>query len=1016
MRPVRLRFSGLRSYRGEADIPFDGLDLFAVIGDTGAGKSTIIEALCLALYARKSWSGGAKLEELIADGEDLMRVSFTFVADGHEWEVTRARRRSGSSPVDKLTSANGHLPTVDGARAVTDAVTDLIGLDCDQFTRAVVMPQGRFDDLLRSTPAVRNEILKSILGLGDIAATADAAIAARDRIRPIHDRYVERRRSLPVDPAEDLTAARRRLSAATARRDALFGALQSLDEPVQAHRAADKSRAQLADAIAALPDLPGDPVSMLQACRAARTALLESDALADSAEQVAKGKERAADEAISQTLAGFASRDELAGATAKIADAARDLPDDIHAVETARTARAGLEDDPPPEAVDSSLIEAAERASTAAEKARAAHELSRDRLARAQAGLKTLVDARAEHQTAVTNHEISAAAALRAAAPLAEIELNQTEASASLKAAETALHAAQVANQVAAVAAGHRPGDGCPVCARPLPDDFAVPGTSDIDAANSAVEAAASRLDAVNAEIRLMRTAAEKAAARDEQSVTNVEEAFAKLTLVEERAAEVGVDVSANNADDALAVVAAAAEEDASTLEVLAEDDKTAARAVETAKAHLEAASSYYASKVEDAAHAVTAARRRLERHAETVIDLPEAWKVQAAGGVDELTVSMLEDLHQKLVAAASELDRITAAKTEAAAQLRDAEKARAEVRTETVEKVTQPASTAVHAANGYLSRIRDVESATARAATNCGIETELPAGGLGEISFTLLAEELAETIESVSDRLAAAEATVASARSVLANVEQVATNARADITAALASVGCANVDDLHADHGEARTEVSHLESAVEDAEAAVAAVTDVDTVMAVAAPCRENLDVLCAALGNNQFVDHLLELREAELLAEASRRLKVITGGRFGFVPDFGVVNIASGEIRSPDSLSGGERFQASLALALALVEIASRGGGHLDAVFVDEGFGSLDSNALDAALATLGKVAGGGKMVGLISHLHSVADYVDTVMHVTRDDVFGSRIQTLSESERDQLLADDIRSGLTA
>ena len=64
---------------------------------------------------------------------------------------------------------------------------------------------------------------------------------------------------------------------------------------------------------------------------------------------------------------------------------------------------------------------------------------------------------------------------------------------------------------------------------------------------------------------------------------------------------------------------------------------------------------------------------------------------------------------------------------------------------------------------------------------------------------------------------------------------------------------------------------------------------------------------------------------------------------------------------------------------------------------MFVDEGFGSLDSSALDVALDTLGTVAGGGKMVALISHLRPVAEYVDTVLHVTRDEVPGSRISVL-------------------
>jgi exonuclease SbcC len=169
-------------------------------------------------------------------------------------------------------------------------------------------------------------------------------------------------------------------------------------------------------------------------------------------------------------------------------------------------------------------------------------------------------------------------------------------------------------------------------------------------------------------------------------------------------------------------------------------------------------------------------------------------------------------------------------------------------------------------------------------------------------------------------------------------------------------------------------------------------------------------------ALRDQHFVGHLVKAREAELLAEATRRLRVITGGRFGFVSDFGVVSLASGEIRTPDTLSGGERFQAALALALALVEIASRGGGHLDAVFVDEGFGSLDAAALEAALSTLATVAGGGRTVALISHLRPVAEYVDTVLHVTKDEVLGSRIAVLDPEARDRLLADDIRAGLTA
>ena len=102
-------------------------------------------------------------------------------------------------------------------------------------------------------------------------------------------------------------------------------------------------------------------------------------------------------------------------------------------------------------------------------------------------------------------------------------------------------------------------------------------------------------------------------------------------------------------------------------------------------------------------------------------------------------------------------------------------------------------------------------------------------------------------------------------------------------------------------------------------------------------------------------------------------------------------------------------------------LAATAEAGRGHAHGVqnhvtlMVDEGFGSLDLRSLDAALATLGDVAGGGKMVGLISHLKPVAESVETVLLVRKHDVLGSTIARLDDAGREDLLADDIRSGLT-
>jgi exonuclease SbcC len=148
-------------------------------------------------------------------------------------------------------------------------------------------------------------------------------------------------------------------------------------------------------------------------------------------------------------------------------------------------------------------------------------------------------------------------------------------------------------------------------------------------------------------------------------------------------------------------------------------------------------------------------------------------------------------------------------------------------------------------------------------------------------------------------------------------------------------------------------------------------------------------------------------------LLATASELLKQTSGGRFGFAESFEVVDLRTGQVRGVKTLSGGETFLASLALALGLVELAGRQGGRLDALFLDEGFGSLDANCLAEALDALGRQARSGRLVAVISHLHAVAESIDQVLHVTRDSR-GSHARWIHGEERDALVLEDLRSGL--
>jgi exonuclease SbcC len=174
-----------------------------------------------------------------------------------------------------------------------------------------------------------------------------------------------------------------------------------------------------------------------------------------------------------------------------------------------------------------------------------------------------------------------------------------------------------------------------------------------------------------------------------------------------------------------------------------------------------------------------------------------------------------------------------------------------------------------------------------------------------------------------------------------------------------------------------------------------------------------EALEELGHLLADGKFIAYVVARKQQTLLAIATELFGSMTGNRYGFSETFEIVDRLTGLPRGVKTLSGGETFMASLALALGLVELAGRGGGRLDAVFLDEGFGSLDANALSDALDALGRQAESGRMVAVISHLRSVAEAMDRVLAVTTDPS-GSQARWLGGDERDQLITEDIEARL--
>ncbi|MEV8479394.1 SbcC/MukB-like Walker B domain-containing protein [Streptomyces sp. NPDC051173] len=162
--------------------------------------------------------------------------------------------------------------------------------------------------------------------------------------------------------------------------------------------------------------------------------------------------------------------------------------------------------------------------------------------------------------------------------------------------------------------------------------------------------------------------------------------------------------------------------------------------------------------------------------------------------------------------------------------------------------------------------------------------------------------------------------------------------------------------------------------------------------------------------LTDGNFLTYLTNRRTRALLILGSRILQELSGGDYAFAENFQILDRPTNLVRDPETLSGGETFQASLALALALVELHSQGHQRVESLFLDEGFASLDSERLDETLAVLRNSADRDQLIAVISHLYPVAEAVDEVLLVTKTDQ-GSTSAWLSEEQQLDFVRDGVR-----
>jgi DNA repair protein SbcC/Rad50 len=182
MRPLRLHLDNFGSFREPVTVDFADVDYFALVGPTGAGKSTIIDAICFALYGTvPRWGKENVISHALAPSATYGKVALVFESSGRRHAVVRSLRRDARGTVhtkearlDELDPGvpvsaelaellDGVVRPVAEGESVTDEVQKITGLEYKFFTQCVVLPQGKFAEFLHARPRERQDLLVQLL-------------------------------------------------------------------------------------------------------------------------------------------------------------------------------------------------------------------------------------------------------------------------------------------------------------------------------------------------------------------------------------------------------------------------------------------------------------------------------------------------------------------------------------------------------------------------------------------------------------------------------------------------------------------------------------------------------------------------------------------------------------------------------------------------------------------------------------------------------------------------------------
>lgn len=251
MRPTRLSLEGFSAYRSRVEVDLESVEFFALSGPTGAGKSSLVDAMIFALYGRIPRLGARVVAPVITAGADRARVAFGFEVGGEGYVASRVAERteSGAAVREARLEKSDGTPIASGAGEVTAAVERLLRLKFEDFTKTVVLPQGEFARFLNAGSKERRDLLRDLLGLeiyGEMRELAGMRRSvASERVSSARSRL----ESLEVPGDGELEQARKRLSTLEALSAGIEERLGGLDAAERELESTREALASLDDAV-----------------------------------------------------------------------------------------------------------------------------------------------------------------------------------------------------------------------------------------------------------------------------------------------------------------------------------------------------------------------------------------------------------------------------------------------------------------------------------------------------------------------------------------------------------------------------------------------------------------------------------------------------------------------------------------------------------------------------------------------------------------------------------------------